>query len=928
MRNLLRRTTITTIKQSSALVVQKVLSLNTVQSSAGICIYLSTPMEVHTTALIKTLLPHKIKIYVPRVVTNTPPTMQMIQLKTEKDLDGLITNQWGISEPVFSSKSIVAAPLDIDTIIVPGVAFDEKCGRCGHGLGFYDRYIAETAKTRVAAGKQPPILIGLSLPQQLIASVPMEKHDFHMTYVVTPTTIYRKTAAYDSNEDTNSDNDDDDEDEDEDDNSNRNPSPPDDIILSGASGTMRLPPHVFQQRIRRSASAAANHNRSRSTLSSNSQISAPNTPQKRRRSTGLHNLWAELASGHQHSGAHSEREGISSVSLSSSTDTSSRSRLTWKERLNLVKAIDFRGGWRIVPPPPDKRQRDQMFNERFGWMSQSTSVKKQEWHTTLRRQRVGSTEATTSSGSRRPQLSEKQTTWVSWGSGASGVLGQGHFEDVHVPEFTTLTEYPADVAVGGNHIVAVESTGISLYTWGKNECGQLGNGTTSPAPTCVPVCIGELKPKSSSATGSSVTGTAVPVANDSSSASTTAPTTAPSTSSPASFAAPPPNATKDAAYSSIASVSNIQSKLLKWRRSSIANFVSNRPSSLAQSHVQRISCGWDHTIVLTFGGETYGWGSNSRGQIGIGAEAVGQNIRYPTCITIDEMQGEAKKIGIIGVATGRAHSILLRSDGTMYGFGDNKYHQLGLETDETTTTALSSSASASGSSGSSGTSGSPELLPSPGRVQWTSSQIVIEVCCGWQFSSAVSHSGEVFTWGDNRKNQCAHDATAFPTLPRPTRVPFGSQRSTSISRIACGWSHMLALDKNGVVYSWGRFDMGQLGIGLVKGTGTNKVQSKPEYSDTFVFEVTISNDEIFNGKRKNKIVQIACGSEHSLAVTAGGNLYSWGWGEHGNLGHGTTKSEYVPLRVSHFGEANGCYVRDVRTGGAAVFARVARTTHL
>jgi alpha-tubulin suppressor-like RCC1 family protein len=91
-------------------------------------------------------------------------------------------------------------------------------------------------------------------------------------------------------------------------------------------------------------------------------------------------------------------------------------------------------------------------------------------------------------------LSEKQTTWVSWGSGASGVLGQGHFEDVHVPEFTTLTEYPADVAVGGNHIVAVESTGISLYTWGKNECGQLGNGTTSPAPTCVPVCIGELKP--------------------------------------------------------------------------------------------------------------------------------------------------------------------------------------------------------------------------------------------------------------------------------------------------------------------------------------------------------------------------------------------------------------------------------------------------
>ena len=128
---------------------------------------------------------------------------------------------------------------------------------------------------------------------------------------------------------------------------------------------------------------------------------------------------------------------------------------------------------------------------------------------------------------------------------------------------------------------------------------------------------------------------------------------------------------------------------------------------------------------------------------------------------------------------------------------------------------------------------------------------------------------------------------------------------------------MLALDKSGAVYSWGRLDMGQLGI------GKSTTQVLPD--DTCVYKVTVTSEE---KKTKNKIIQIACGSEHSFAVTAGGDLYSWGWGEHGNLGHGTTTNKHVPTRVCNFGAATGCYVRDVRTGGASVFARVARTTFL
>jgi 5,10-methenyltetrahydrofolate synthetase len=861
------------IQNSSASVVKNIFSL--LSSSGGICIFVSSAKEVQTSALIKEMLQHDIRVYVPRVASLKPPTMQMIQIKTEEDMNKFIINQWGIPEPPVTSESIIATPLDLDTIIVPGVAFDDNCGRCGHGMGFYDRYILETAKARVSAGKQPSLLIGLAMSQQIVSSVPMESHDCYMNIVVTPTSIYRKDVSDDSSDTGTSTNGDEES----------LPTSSQDIIFSIAKsdGSKKSRQIVFQQKSRRSASTGMRPLGMRP-LSKGTEDDQP----KRRRSTGLHNLWAELASGHQHSDAHSGRESISSVRLSSSTK-SSRSRLTWKERLDLVKAIDFRGGWRIVPPPPDKRQRDKMFNERFGWMSQSgkvNNIEKSEWHQKLRRQRIESTEARTSTGSIRPQVAEKQTTWVSWGSGSSGVLGQGHFEDVHAPQFTALKEYPADIAIGGNHIVAVDKIGTSLYTWGKNESGQLGNGHTNIEPSYDPHIIGKM-------------GTIVAAKKNVQVKEEKDDTMIKSGEEKVSK-----GDEKDFSFSSVASIVSTHSKLMKWRRSTAISALSRL--ALGKSKVTRISCGWDHTIVIIFGGETFGWGSNSRGQLGIGKEKVGNIISLPTRIIINDVN-DGSTNSVIGVSTGRAHSLLLRGDGSMYGFGDNKYHQLGLQTNENDTSSY------------------PELLPSPGRVEWSSPKIVIDVSCGWQFSSAISHSGEVFTWGDNRKNQCALDSTKYPTVKIPTLVNFSSERSTSITKIACGWSHMLALDKNGTVYSWGRFDMGQLGIGT--NIGSN-IAVKPEYSDTFVFKVRISKDEQFGKETKNKIIQIACGSEHSLAVTAGGDLYSWGWGEHGNLGHGTTTNEYLPKKVSKFGEANGCYVRDVRTGGASVFARVDRTTHL
>ena len=340
----------------------------------------------------------------------------------------------------------------------------------------------------------------------------------------------------------------------------------------------------------------------------------------------------------------------------------------------------------------------------------------------------------------------------------------------------------------------------------------------------------------------------------------------------------------------------ITKKLLKWRRRSEIF----APSIRLTSRVQKISCGWDHTIVLTVSGQAYGWGSNSKGQLGIG-NGIGNVfiqknetiVSMPTRIQIDDQD-----IAIIGVSTGRAHSLLLRGDGSVYGCGDNKYNQLGLNTKNINNNEQTEML---------------EMVTTPGRIEWTSSQTVIEICCGWQFSAARTHSGQVFTWGDNRKGQCGHMIKLLKTIPHPIAVNFGCHNSTSsIVRIACGWSHMLALDKSGAIFSWGRSDMGQLGIGE---------SMLPQQDGIAVFKITMPNAH----KRENKIVQISCGSEHSMAVTSGGDLYSWGWGEHGNLGHGTTTNQMVPTRVTKFGAESGCYVKDIRSGGASVFARVSRT---
>lgn len=97
-----------------------------------------------------------------------------------------------------------------------------------------------------------------------------------------------------------------------------------------------------------------------------------------------------------------------------------------------------------------------------------------------------------------------------------------------------------------------------------------------------------------------------------------------------------------------------------------------------------------------------------------------------------------------------------------------------------------------------------------------------------------------------------------PSLPVPGGV--------LITQMACGIDHVLALSSNGDLFSFGLNSRGQLGLGDIL----------PQTQPTLIKALA-----------GIKTLSIACGHWHNLALSEFGDVYSWGWNEHAQLGHST-----------------------------------------
>eukprot|EP00960_Hanusia_phi_P066803 766480-Hanusia_phi.AAC.5 len=161
-------------------------------------------------------------------------------------------------------------------------------------------------------------------------------------------------------------------------------------------------------------------------------------------------------------------------------------------------------------------------------------------------------------------------------------------------------------------------------------------------------------------------------------------------------------------------------------------------------------------------------------------------------------------------------------------------------------------------------------LSNPSVIEALSTQRVKEVACGAAFSAALLEGGQLYTWGCNKYGQLGQGDRTSCAIPR--MLPSMNHRHVHL--MACGAAHVVVLTTSRDVYTWGNNSYGQLGHGFRK---KHCLQPK--------------SVRVMSGL---DIKHIVAGENHSCVMTSFGDIYTWGRGDYGQLGHGDMESKDIP----------------------------------
>jgi alpha-tubulin suppressor-like RCC1 family protein len=178
------------------------------------------------------------------------------------------------------------------------------------------------------------------------------------------------------------------------------------------------------------------------------------------------------------------------------------------------------------------------------------------------------------------------------------------------------------------------------------------------------------------------------------------------------------------------------------------------------------------------------------------------------------------------------------------------------------------------------------------------------------FAILVDSQGRCCTWGENdRAGMLGHNDKKSRTSPEV--IP--ALKNMRIVNVAAGYGHMLALSDVGHVYSWGHGEYGVLGVGDKKprnvptritgfieaGSTRKKVSSRTQSRGGSPKKPRRQTDQDGKDGGKNElfVMSIVCGNFHSLALTATGQVFSWGRGTVA-LGLGDVKDQEIPRQIA------------------------------
>ena len=173
------------------------------------------------------------------------------------------------------------------------------------------------------------------------------------------------------------------------------------------------------------------------------------------------------------------------------------------------------------------------------------------------------------------------------------------------------------------------------------------------------------------------------------------------------------------------------------------------------------------------------------------------------------------------------------------------------------------------------------------------------------FSIGVASDGNAYAWGSNQYGQLGQGSTSGTPQKTPVRVPLpdGVASGFTYTQVAAGGFHVLAIGSDGIVYSWGTNDHGQLGNGSLD---ANTPQTSP-------MPVKGADGQPF------KAVQVSAGYADSAAISLDGRVYTWGseYNDHSTWG---TSKRAPTLAKDPDGSGQGLHAVQVSVGWGLVMA--------
>ncbi|KAH7575834.1 hypothetical protein JRO89_XS02G0229200 [Xanthoceras sorbifolium] len=272
-------------------------------------------------------------------------------------------------------------------------------------------------------------------------------------------------------------------------------------------------------------------------------------------------------------------------------------------------------------------------------------------------------------------------------------------------------------------------------------------------------------------------------------------------------------------------------------------------NSLKNINIKLVACGELHSCAVTLSGDLYTWGRSAH------------NFGHANEVTLQlpkKLTGPLEGMHVSSVSCGPWHTAVVTSAGQLFTFGDGSFGVLGH--------------------------GDRESVSIPREVESIKGLHTVRAACGvWHTAAVVAvmvgssssincSSGKLFTWGDGDKNRLGHgekDARLVPTC-------VATVVEHNFCQVACGSSLTVALTTTGHVYTMGSPVYGQLGDPSSDGKLPTRVEGK---------------------LTENFVEEIACGAYHVAVLTSRAEVYSWGKGKYGQLGHGDIDDRNSPSLI-------------------------------